>query len=106
MLHGVMSRGDHPSGEFFRRVLDMSSISTIALSGMNAATRRLDVAASNIANSRSSGALPAADGTVTTGAAQAYVPLQVVQSDVAGGGTQTTVTAVKPSSVASFDPQA
>jgi flagellar basal-body rod protein FlgC len=84
----------------------MSSISAIALSGMNAAARRLDVSASNVANVGSSGALPAADGTVPAGEPQAYVPLQVVQTDVAGGGTQTDVTSVRPSSVASFDPQA
>ena len=29
-----------------------------------------------------------------------------MQTDVAGGGTQTSVTQVKPSSVASYDPQA
>jgi flagellar basal-body rod protein FlgC len=84
----------------------MSSISTIALSGLNAAARRLDVSASNIANVGSSGALPAADGTVPTGAPQAYAPLQIVQTEIAGGGTQTSVTQVKPSSVASYDPQA
>lgn len=84
----------------------MSSISAIALSGMNAAARRLDVSASNVANVGSSGALPAADGTVPADAPQAYVPLQIVQTDVAGGGTQTDVTSVQPSSVASFNPQA
>jgi flagellar basal-body rod protein FlgC len=46
----------------------MSSISTIALSGMNAAARRLEVSASNIANAASTGALPNADGTVPAGA--------------------------------------
>ncbi len=39
----------------------MSSISTIALSGMKAATRRLEVSASNVANVMSTGALPDAD---------------------------------------------
>ena len=46
----------------------MSSISTIALSGMSAATRRLDVSASNIANANSTGAFPNADGTLPAGA--------------------------------------
>src|ERR1700760_4343300 len=63
----------------------MSSISTIALSGLNAAARRLDVSASNVANAGSSGALPAADGSVPAGAPRAYDPLQIVQTDVAGG---------------------
>ena len=84
----------------------MSGISAIALSGMNAAARRLDVSASNVANVASSGTLPESDGTVPAGAPQAYVPLQVVQTDIAGGGTQTDVSSVRPSSVASFDPQA
>jgi flagellar basal-body rod protein FlgC len=84
----------------------MSSISTIALSGLNAASRRLDVSASNIANVRSSGALPAADGTTPSGTQQAYKPLQVVQTDVAGGGTQTSVTTGRTSSVTTYDPEA
>jgi len=84
----------------------MSSISTIALSGMNAAARRLEVSASNIANAASTGALPNADGTVPAGAPTAYAPLEVVQTASAGGGTQTTVTTVTPSTTAVSDPQA
>ena len=84
----------------------MSSISTIALSGMNAATRRVEVSASNIANVMSTGALPNADGTVPAGAPRAYAPLEVVQTESAGGGTQTTVTTAKPSTTAVSDPQA
>jgi flagellar basal-body rod protein FlgC len=84
----------------------MSSISTIALSGMNAATRRVEVSASNIANVASTGALPAADGSVPTGAPLAYDPLEVIQTASAGGGTQTTVTRTTPSTTALYDPQA
>ncbi len=84
----------------------MSSISTIALSGMNAAARRLEVSASNIANAASMGALPNADGTIPAGAPTAYAPLEVVQTASAGGGTQTTVTTVTPSTTAVSDPQA
>jgi flagellar basal-body rod protein FlgC len=84
----------------------MSSISTIALSGMNAAARRLEVSASNVANVLSTGALPNADGTVPTGAPQAYAPLELVQTASAGGGTQTAVTTVTPSTTAVYDPQA
>lgn len=83
----------------------MSSISTIALSGMNAAARRLYVSASNVANVSSTGALPV-DGAVPSGAPQAYAPLQVVQTEGAGGGTQTSVTSVTPSTVAASDPSA
>jgi len=84
----------------------MTSISTIALSGMNAAARRLQVSASNVANMLDTGALPAADGTVPAGAPQAYAPLRIDQTDSAGGGTQTTISTVTPSFVATSDPTA
>ncbi|MGA7803000.1 flagellar basal body rod protein FlgC [Bradyrhizobium sp.] len=84
----------------------MSSISTIALSGMNAAGRRLQVTASNIANVGSNGALPSANGTVPVGAPQAYVPLDVVQTASTDGGTQTSVATATPSYVATSDPSA
>jgi flagellar basal-body rod protein FlgC len=84
----------------------MSSISTIALSGMNAAARRLEVSASNVANVMSTGALPNADGSVPAGPPRAYAPLELVQTASAGGGTQTTVTTVTPPTTAISDPQA
>jgi|SRR5665213_3229761 len=84
----------------------MSSISTIALSGMVAATRRLDVSASNIANAMSTGALPNAGGTLPARAPRAYAPLELVQTASAGGGTQTAVTTATPSTTAVSDPQA
>jgi flagellar basal-body rod protein FlgC len=84
----------------------MSSISTIALSGMNAAARRLEVSASNVANVATTGALANADGTVQAGAPQAYDPLALVQTASAGGGTQTTVTTASPSTIAVSDPTA
>jgi flagellar basal-body rod protein FlgC len=84
----------------------MSSISTIALSGLNAASRRLEVSASNVANSQTTGAVVNADGTVPAGAPQAYAPLQLVQTASAGGGVQTSVTTVAPPTVTVFDPQA
>ena len=84
----------------------MSSISTIALSGMNAAARRLEVSASNVANVMSTDALPNADGSLPAGAPQAYAPLELVQTASAGGGTQTTVTTAAPSTTALYDPQA
>ena len=84
----------------------MNGISAIAVSGMNAAAQRLDVAASNVANAFTTGALPAANGAVPAGAPQAYTALQVDQTAAAGGGTQTTVTAANPSYVAAYSPQA
>ncbi|CCE08889.1 putative flagellar basal-body rod protein flgC [Bradyrhizobium sp. STM 3843] len=73
---------------------------------MNAAVRRLEVSASNVANVMSTGALPGADGTVAAGSPQAYAPLDVVQTATAGGGTQTSVRTSNPSTVATSDPQA
>src|SRR5689334_3283631 len=67
-----------------RSLADMSPVSAIALSGMNAAMLRLNASARNIANVRSNGPLP--------GAAQAgdyppaYTPVDVVQISRAGGG--------------------
>jgi flagellar basal-body rod protein FlgC len=84
----------------------MSSISTIALSGMNAAARRLEVSASNLANVMSTGAVANADGTVPVGAPRAYAPIVLVQTASAGGGTQTTVKTATPSTTAVYDPQA
>ena len=84
----------------------MSSISAIALSGLNAASLRLQVSASNVANAGSTGALPNANSTVPAGSPQAYAPLEVVQSASVGGGVQTSVTTVTPSTTAVFDPQA
>lgn len=84
----------------------MSSISTIALSGLNAASRFLQVSASNVANAQTTSAVPNADGTIPAGAPQAFAPLELVQTESAGGGVQTSVTTVKPSTTAIFDPQA
>ena len=84
----------------------MSNVSTIAVSGMTAATRRLEVSASNVANVSSTGALPDASGAVAAGAQRAYAPLVVVQTASAGGGTATTVTTATPSTTAASDPQA
>lgn len=93
---------DHLSDE----PLMSSSISTIALSGMNAAARRLEVSASNVANAGSTGALPNADGALPAGAPRAYAPLELVQTESAGGGTQTSLTTITPSTTAVSDPQA
>lgn len=53
---------------------------TSSLSGMMAASRRLDVAASNIANVRTTGPVPDEAGNTT-----AYRPLFVSQSESAAG---------------------
>jgi flagellar basal-body rod protein FlgC len=95
----------------------MSSVLSIATSGMQAASTRLEVAASNTANILTTGPLPASTGTSaastsasTSGFPQAYVPLTVVQSDASSGsgvqGTVADVVPVSPASVATPDPSA
>ena len=82
----------------------MSSILSIAASGLAAASRRLEVSASNVANALDSGPLPGAPNP--TGAPPAYVPQRLDQTAVAGGGTATTVANISPSYVPSYDPTA
>ena len=96
------------------------SIPSIATSGLSAASLRLNVAASNIANVSTTGPLPASGGSSTSaGAASssiaptfpaAYVPLRVDQvaqsSGSTPGGTLATVSTVSPSFAAQFDPGA
>lgn len=62
------------------------SISPISVSGMQAAATRLEAAAQNIANARSSGPLPTSSGATT-----AYAPVTVKQSDVKGGGVSARI---------------
>jgi len=77
----------------------------------------VNVAASNIANVRTTGPLPASDGSTSAGAASssasfpaAYVPLQVNQVDQSSGstpgGTSANVSTVSPSYTAQSDPTA
>ncbi|MFP5515658.1 MAG: flagellar basal body rod protein FlgC [Alphaproteobacteria bacterium] len=79
----------------------------IALSGLTAQTRRLDASASNVANVRSTGVIPVADGTTadgTTGAQRAaYQPLAVAQTD-ANPGTRATFTAITPAYLQEYAP--
>ena len=82
----------------------MGIASTIAVSGLDAASLRLQVAASNIANSLSDGPLP--DVPDPENFPAAYSPLRVNQTDVAGGGTRATVSTVSPATLSVFDPTA
>ena len=97
----------------------MSALS-IATSGLSAASLRVSVAASNIANVLTTGPLPATGGSGTSGGAgnssnnsnfpAAFVPLRVNQVDQTSGatpgGTVATVSTVSPSFVAQSDPTA
>jgi len=82
----------------------MSIASTIAVSGLHVAALRLQVAASNIANSLSTGPLPSVPNPQNFPAA--YTPLRVNQTDTVGGGTSATVTSVSPATISAFDPTA
>lgn len=94
----------------------MSTLS-IATSGLSAASLRLEVTASNIANALTTGPLPASGGSNASGGTSnssnnsnfsAYVPLQVNQVDQTSGstpgGTTAVVSTVSPSFVPQFDP--
>ncbi|MBW7967038.1 flagellar basal body rod protein FlgC [Bradyrhizobium sp. BR 10261] len=96
------------------------SIFSIAASGLSAASLRANVAASNIANVRTAGPLPASSGSGAPAGAgssgiaptfpAAYVPLRVDQVDRSSGstpgGTVATVSTVSPSYIAQSDPSA
>ncbi|HYF86409.1 flagellar basal body rod protein FlgC [Azospirillum sp.] len=79
----------------------------IALSGLTAQTRRLDASASNVANVRSTGAVPVAGGAVaggTPGDQRApYQPLAVAQAD-ANPGTRATFTPITPAYLQEYAP--
>ncbi|MGY8636140.1 flagellar basal body protein [Bradyrhizobium sp. 14AA] len=96
------------------------SIFSIATSGLSAASLRVSVAASNIANVSTTGPLPASGGSSTSAGAgssgiaptfpAAYVPLRVDQvsqsSGSTPGGTIATVSTLSPSFTAQYDPGA
>ena len=83
----------------------MSSILSIAASGMAAASQRLQVSAENIANAESDGPLPSAGAAVRRNIPD-YVPLQVDQVATPGGGTGAVVVDVQPAAVAAYAPTA
>jgi flagellar basal-body rod protein FlgC len=80
------------------------SVLSIASSGLAAASLRLQVSASNVANSQSNGPLPGSPNAAKF--PPAYVPQRVDQVAGAGGGTVATATAVPSGTVPQFDPTA
>jgi len=84
----------------------MSSVLSIAISGMQAAATRLQVSGRNVANTGSAGALPDAQENDPVDAPRAYTPLRVHQVDLSGGGTQAIVSNVAPSYLPTYDPGA
>jgi len=82
----------------------MSSVGSIAASGMAAASLRLQVSANNVANAISSGPLP---GVAAAGSFPAAYRVQIVdQVDIAGGGTRATVRKASPGTVPAYSPSA
>src|SRR5579883_2676586 len=70
-----------------------------AVSGLNAASQRLQAAASNIANAEDTAPL-----SPQAGQPQPYQPIETVQSTRPGGGTVATYRPVSPASQAIYDP--
>ena len=83
----------------------MSSILSIAASGMAAASQRLQVSAENIANAESDGPLPSAGAAVQAQYPGAYVPQQVDQVATPGGAGAVVVD-VQLAAVAAYAPTA
>ncbi|WP_333823536.1 flagellar basal body rod protein FlgC [Pinisolibacter sp.] len=71
--------------------MSLFSAMSIARSGLDASTRRLEAAASNIANQRTTGPVPGADGATT-----AYRALAVRETDLPGGGVRTEIVPRSP----------
>jgi flagellar basal-body rod protein FlgC len=78
----------------------MSSVMSIAVSGMAAAQKRLEVSASNVANISTAGPLDAAPNDVRA----AYAALRAEQSETVGGGTVAKVSRASPGTVTVSDP--
>ena len=77
----------------------MSSVLSIAVSGMAAAQRRLEVSASNVANVSTTGPLDGADDVRA-----AYAALRADQTETAGGGTAVKASRASPATIAVSDP--
>lgn len=78
----------------------MTSVFSIAASGLAAQSKRLAISADNVANIRSVG-LKADRSNAGSGA---YEPKQAAQSSVAGGGVRVEAAPVDPPSYQSYEP--
>ena len=86
----------------------MNAISN-AVSGMMAATARINASASNIANARTQGPVPSTPPSQPLPAAedgepQAYQAIETVQTTTEGGGTAASYKPVLPSYTKDYDP--
>jgi len=84
----------------------MSSILSIAASGLTAASERLQVSADNVANVESDGPLPSASAEAQAQYPAAYVAQQVNQVATPGGGTKAVVSNMQPGTVTAYSPTA
>ncbi len=82
----------------------MSIASSIALSGINVATLRLQVSARNVANARSDA--PILGSATAADVPSSYVPLQVNQIATASGGTSATVSTRSLATAPAYDANA
>ena len=77
---------------------------TNSLSGLLAAQKRIEVAASNIANAGSDGPLPDAVAASDDSVPKAYQPLRVDQQPLLSGGTIAQTALVDPATQVSYSP--
>jgi flagellar basal-body rod protein FlgC len=82
----------------------MSTVGSIAISGLSAAALRMQVSANNVANVYSSGPLP--DAAAGANFPAAFVPQGVDQAARTDGSVSTTVKPVSPATVPAYDPTA
>lgn len=82
----------------------MNSISSIAQSGLAAASLQVQVAANNIANASSSGPVPGTPNAADY--PKAYVAERVSQTQAAGGGVNARITNAANGTVEQSDPTA
>lgn len=80
----------------------MSTVSSIAVSGLLAASTRLEVAAGNIANASSSSVIPGSDAPA--GSPAAPILRRVDQVETSGGGTKAVVRDASPAYDTTHDP--
>ena len=74
------------------------------MSGLNAATLRLQASAGNIANARSNG--PLAGAANPSGQPSVYTPLGVVQTPRADGGVEASLAPASRDALLTYDPSA
>ena len=78
----------------------MTVVSSIAMSGLNAAALRVQAAASNLANARSNGAVRGEPGPAP------YTPVEVQQSATAAGGVSAQLSPSAREPLLTYDPSA